>query len=68
MVSNNDFDGKATHLNCFYLYINFEQKYPKPAIVPLPQLRLWQIRLPYINQGGRICQPKITNSPPPPHF
>ena len=33
MVSNDDFDGKATHLNCFYLQINFEQKYPKPAIV-----------------------------------
>ena len=33
MVSNDDFDGKATHFNCFYLQINFEQKYPKPAIV-----------------------------------
>ena len=33
MVSNDDFDGKATHLNCFYLHINFEQKYSKPAIV-----------------------------------
>ena len=33
MVSNDDFDGKATHLNCFYLHINFEQKCPKPAIV-----------------------------------
>ena len=33
MVSNDDFDGKATHLNCFYLHINFEQKYPKPALV-----------------------------------
>ena len=33
MVSNDDFDGKATHLNCFYLHINFEQIYPKPAIV-----------------------------------
>ena len=33
MVSNDDFDGKATHLNCFYMHINFEQKYPKPAIV-----------------------------------
>ena len=28
MVSNDDFDGKATHLNCFYMHINFEQKYP----------------------------------------
>ena len=33
MVSNDDFDGKATHFNCFYLHINFEQKYPKLAIV-----------------------------------
>ena len=33
MVSNDDFDGKATNFNCFYLHINFEQKYPKPAIV-----------------------------------
>ena len=33
MVSNDDFDGKATHLNCFYMHMIFEQKYPKPAIV-----------------------------------
>ena len=33
MVSNDDFDGKATHLNCFYLHINIEQKYQKSAIV-----------------------------------
>ena len=33
MVSNDDFDGKATNLSCFYLRINFEQKYLKPAIV-----------------------------------
>ena len=31
MVSYDDFDGKATHLNCLYLHINFEQKYPEPA-------------------------------------
>ena len=31
MDSNDHFDGKATHLNCFYLHINFEQKYPKPG-------------------------------------
>ena len=37
MVSNDDFDGKATHLICFYLHINFEQKYPKPAIVHVLQ-------------------------------
>ena len=34
MVSNDDFDGKATNLNGFYLHINFEQKSPKTAIVP----------------------------------
>ena len=33
MVSNDDFYGKAINLNCFYLHINFEQKYLKPAIV-----------------------------------
>ena len=30
MVANDDFDGKATHLN---MHMIFEQKYPKPAIV-----------------------------------
>ena len=35
MFFYDDFDGKATNLNCFYLQINFEQKYPKPAIVPI---------------------------------
>ena len=33
MVSNDDFDGKSTNLNYFYLHTNFEQKYLKPAIV-----------------------------------
>jgi hypothetical protein len=33
MVANDDFDGKASHLNCFYMHMNFEQKYPKLAIV-----------------------------------
>ena len=33
MVFNDDFDGKATNLNCFYLHINFEQKYLKLAVV-----------------------------------
>ena len=33
MVANDDFDGKATHLNCFYMHRIFEQKYPKQAIV-----------------------------------
>ena len=32
MISNDDFDGKATNLNCFYVHINYEQKYPKPAV------------------------------------
>ena len=38
MVSNDAFDGKATHLDCFYLHTNFEQKYPKPAIVLADQM------------------------------
>ena len=33
MVSNDGLDGKATNSNCFYLHINFEQKFLKPAIV-----------------------------------
>ena len=33
MVSKDDFDSKATNLNFFNLHINFEQKYPKLAIV-----------------------------------
>ena len=33
MVANDDFDGTATHLNWFDMHMNFEQKYPKPAIV-----------------------------------
>ena len=33
MVSSDDFDGKATNLDGFYLHFNFEQKNPKPAIV-----------------------------------
>ena len=44
MVFNDDFDGKATHLNCFYLYINFEQKYPKPAIV------IYETEIPLLTQ------------------
>ena len=43
MVSNDDFDGKATHLNCFYLQINFEQKYPKPAIVIRTQRSIFNL-------------------------
>ena len=41
MVCNYDFDGKVTNLNCFYLHINFEQKYPKPAIVDL-MASIWE--------------------------
>ena len=33
MDANDDFDGKPTNLNFFHMHINFEQKYPKPAIV-----------------------------------
>jgi len=52
MVSNDDFDGKATHLNCFYLHINFEQKYPKPAIAQLLMegQELWQKYLEFLVQ------------------
>ena len=31
MDFNEDFDGKPTNLNCFYMDMIFEQKYPKPA-------------------------------------
>ena len=37
MVANDDFDGKATHLNSFYMHMIFEQKYPKPALVVMQQ-------------------------------
>ena len=30
MVANDDFDGKAPHINCFYMHMIFEQKYLKP--------------------------------------
>ena len=33
METNDDFYGKEVNLNCFYMHINFEQKYPKMAIV-----------------------------------
>ena len=45
MVSIDDFDDGATHLNCFYLHINFEQKYPKPAIVEGWEIKLELIQL-----------------------
>ena len=37
MVANDDFDGKATHLNFFYMHMIFEQKYPKSALVVMQQ-------------------------------
>ena len=33
MDTNDDFYGKEFNLNCFYMHINFDQKYPKTAIV-----------------------------------
>ena len=41
MVANDDFDGKATHVNCFYMHMNFEQKYPKPAIL-VRRRKVWK--------------------------
>ena len=34
MGTNEDFYDKEFNLNCFYMPSNFEQKYPKTAIVP----------------------------------
>ena len=34
MDINDDFYGKELNLNYFYMHTNFEQKYPKTAIVP----------------------------------
>ena len=48
MVANDDFDDKAIHLNCFYMHMNFEQKYPQPTI---PKNFLMQIKIDLINQG-----------------
>ena len=33
MDTNDDLYGKELNLNCFYMHTNFEQKYPKTAIV-----------------------------------
>ena len=33
MGTNDDFYDKEFNLNCFYMPSNFEQKYPKTAIV-----------------------------------
>ena len=54
MVSNDDFDGKATHLNCFYLHINFEQKYPKPTIVLIQKKIIFSAKMPQ-TRGKVIC-------------
>ena len=35
MDTNDDFYGKEPNLNFFYMQTNFEQKYPKTAIVIL---------------------------------
>ena len=35
MGTNDDFYAKEFNLNCFYMPCNFEQKYPKTAIVGL---------------------------------
>ena len=40
MDTNDDFYGKEFNLNCFYMHINFEQKYPKTAIV-MPDKTWW---------------------------
>ena len=65
MVSNDNFDGKATNLNYFYLHINFEQKYLKPAIVYRPRVfspaSIWHcgtervfLLCSFLNFAGRI--------------
>ena len=56
MVSNDDFDGKATHINCFYLHINFEQKYPKPAIVAILVTKYY--RFGFKKVFASLCEPK----------
>ena len=75
MVSNDDFDGKATHLNCFYLHINFEQKYPELAIGgrwnvwgyegwSSPYLSRLVNPVPFQSGGrGRLCTPLCLSSP-----
>ena len=37
MGTNEDFYDKEFNLNCFYMPSNFEQKYPKTAIVIEPE-------------------------------
>ena len=42
MGTNDDFYDKEFNLNCFYMPSNFEQKYPKTAIVRLQEISDWQ--------------------------
>ena len=44
MDTNDDFYGKELNLNCFYMHSNFEQKYPKTAIVHSVQLLITTLR------------------------
>ena len=61
MATNDDFYGKELNLNCFYMHTNFEQKYPKTAVVPtpLPDESI-NVRL----KRSRICQ-FLTTLPTP---
>ena len=43
MDTNDDFYGKELNLNCFYIHTNFEQKYPKTAIVSRTSDKLHQL-------------------------
>ena len=45
MDTNDDFYGKELNLNCFYMHTNFEQKYPKTAIVIGPDSPCSNIKL-----------------------
>ena len=48
MDTNDDFYGKELNLNCFYMHTNFEQKYPKTAIVAC-----WGLHLAGVPSGNR---------------
>ena len=41
MDTNDDFYGKELNLSCFYMHTNFEQKYPKTAIVVLEVFKIF---------------------------
>ena len=38
MDANDDFYGKELNMNCFFMHSNFGQKYPKMAIVRVPDV------------------------------